>query len=398
MTEKRIRRRRFTDASVASLPRRSKRYPKADPEMRGLFIRVMPKGPHVYAAVARDLFGNQRWATLGTSSEYTIEEARERARAAIRRIKEGKSPFPAPKPAPDSVEVVCRSWLERVARKQRYRTVNEKERVIQKYILPYLKNRAFVDIRRSDVTALLDHVEDRHGAFQADYVLSVLRTIASWVARRDDNYQTPFIRGMSRVPAKARARDRILTDDELRAVWAAADDAGAYGALVKLLLLTAQRRGAVLDMTWSNIDLASGVWNVPQEERSKGTGGALGLSTLALDIIRAQPRLVGNDFVLVHRGMNLERAKIRLDAASGVSNFTLHDLRRTARSLMSRAEVRPDIAERVLGHTIGGVEGVYDRHRCDNEKADALRRLAVLIETIIHPPADNVVALRGAVS
>jgi integrase len=135
---------------------------------------------------------------------------------------------------------------------------------------------------------------------------------------------------------------------------------------------------------------------MPQEERAKGTGGALKLPEMALDIIRAQPRLVGK--VFVQRKMNLERAKAKLDAASGISGFTLHDLRRTARSLLSRAAVRPDVAERVLGHTIGGVAGVYDRHGYDNEKADALAKLAALIESIINPPAGNVVALREAVS
>jgi integrase len=397
MAEKRVRRKVFTDVTIARLQRRHKRYIVADPEQRGHYVRVMRQGAHVFCAVARNRFGRQIWATIGSTTDLTVDEARERARAAIRRIREGKPPFPEPKLAPDAVETVCRSWLERVAIKNQYRTVAEKERIINKYIVPHLKGRAFVDLRRSDITALLDYVEDHHGAAQSDAVLSQLRAVASWVAKRDDNYSSPFIRGMARTSAKARARDRILTDDELRAVWAAAEGAGAYGALVKLLLLTAQRRGAVLDMRWSSIDLASGVWNVAQEERSKGTGGSLKLPTLALDIIRAQPRLVGNDFVLVHRSMNLERAKVRLDAASGVSGFTLHDLRRTARSLMSRAEVRPDVAERVLGHALRGVEAVYDRHAYFDEKSIALAKLAGLIGTIIDPH-DNVVALRGAVS
>ena len=80
----------------------------------------------------------------------------------------------------------------------------------------------------------------------------------------------------------------------------------------------------------------------------------------------------------------------------GFKPWVIHDLRRTARSLMSQAGVRPDIAERVLGHAIAGVEGVYDRHHYNDEKSDALNRLAALMERIINPPADNVVALRGA--
>ena len=225
-------------------------------------------------------------------------------------------------------------------------------------------------------------------------MLSVLRTVAVWVAKRDDNYQPPFVRGMARVPTKDRARSRILTDDELRAVWNAAD--GAYGALVKLLLLTAQRRGVVLGMRWTDIDLRSGVWDVPQQDRAKGTGGSLKLPEMALSIIRSMPRMVGRDHVFA-LGMDLETGKAKLEAASGVSGYTLHDLRRTARSLLSRTNVRPDVAERVLGHTVGGVAGIYDRHHYDDKKAEALAELAALINTIVNPPSDdNVVPLREA--
>ena len=85
-------------------------------------------------------------------------------------------------------------------------------------------------------------------------------------------------------------------------------------------------------MKWTDVDLKNSVWTMPQAERAKGTGGALKLPAMALDIIRAQPRLVGNEYVFVQRKMNLERAKAKLDAASGISGFTLHDLRRTAPS------------------------------------------------------------------
>jgi integrase len=114
------------------------------------------------------------------------------------------------------------------------------------------------------------------------------------------------------------------------------------------------------------------------------------LPKLALDLIEAQPRIVGNPHVFAARGKgpfnSFSQRKEELDhKLPGIEPWTLHDLRRTARSLMSRAGVRPDIAERVLGHAIGGIAGVYDRHRYDAEKADALNKLAHLSETIIKP-------------
>jgi integrase len=227
----------------------------------------------------------------------------------------------------------------------------------------------------------------------ADASKAVLSAVAMWLARRNDDYTPPLVRGMSRVTDKARKRDRILDDDELRAVWRAAGENGFYGDCVKLLLLTGQRRAAVLDMKWDDVDLKAGIWVVPQPQRAKSTGGSLKLPAVALDIIRRQPRLIGNDYVFVQRGINLGIAKTRLDTAAGVSGFTIHDLRRCARSLMARAGVRPDIAERVLGHAIGGVEGIYDRHQYLDEKGAALAKLAALIEVIVSPTSDNVVPL-----
>lgn len=149
-------------------------------------------------------------------------------------------------------------------------------------------------------------------------------------------------------------------------------------------------------MKWS--DLASdGTWTLPTAPREKTNHSSLRLSEQALAVIRSQPRFVSSDRVF-GRFSNFGRAKSRLDKASGVSGWTIHDLRRTARSLMSRAGVRPDIAERVLGHTKRGVEGVYDVFEYTSEKADALQRLANLIERIVEGPVDNVVPLHEAQS
>ena len=92
--------------------------------------------------------------------------------------------------------------------------------------------------------------------------------------------------------------------------------------------------------------------------------------------------------------------KAQLDARlpAHLAHWTVHDLRRTARSLLSRAGIRPDISERVMGHAIPGVEGVYDRHRYDDEKAHALQALADVIDRILSPPAANVVPLRAGVT
>jgi integrase len=251
------------------------------------------------------------------------------------------------------------------------------------------------------VAALLDEIEDDHGARQADIVLSIFRSAANWYAARHDDYVPPFVRGMRRTNPKERARNRVLSDDEIRALWKATDDGSPYSSFVRLLLLTAQRREKVLAMKWADLALDFGVWSVPAEAREKGNIGTVQLPRLALDIIKAQPRL-GSPFVFPARKgtshmNNLAKCKRALDARMppGTAQWQLHDERRTARSLMSRASagISSEHAERVMGHAINGVEGVYDRHEYRDEKSEALARLAALIERIVSGPDEKVAVL-----
>ena len=202
---------------------------------------------------------------------------------------------------------------------------------------------------------------------------------------------------LRRTDPQSRKRARILDDAEIGAVWKVAEGSGTYGAIVRLALLTAQRRAKIATMRWDDVTI-DGTWSIPAEDREKGSGGALVLPEAAIEIIRAQKRI--NTYVFAGRGQghfsNWVRSKHALDAKAKIEPWIVHDLRRTARSLMSRAGVRSEVAERVMGHVIQGVEGVYDRHSYLEEKADALNRLAGLLETILHPPGGNVVALREA--
>ena len=292
------------------------------------------------------------------------------------------------------------SYLQRHVAARRLRSGDEVRRILGVYVLPHWRDRPFAEIKRSDVARLLDAVEDAHGAWTADAVLAQLRSVASWFASRDDTYQLPFTRNMRRVPAEARKRSRILNDDELRRVWVAAGEAGAFGGMVQMLLLTSQRRDKVAGLRWGDVS-PSGLWTIRTAPREKGNPGTLQLPEMALAIVNAQPHFASNPHIFAGQGggatNNFSRAKELLDEASGVTGWTIYDLRRTARSLMSRANVRPDVAERVSGHAIPGVAGVYDVHSYSAEKADALRRLAALVKRIVDPPeGNNIVPLHEA--
>jgi integrase len=389
-----MRRRRLTDEAVARLRPKAKRYSVPDPELIGHYVRVMPSGVRSYVAVARDPFGKKQvWTTIGAADHVEIEEARTKAREIIGRVKAGKPATEPPPPPADSFAAVAENWKRRHVEAKGLRTRYEIERCLNKYVLPHWGNRPFIEIRRSDVARLLDYIEDEHGARQADAVLTVIRSIANWFGTRSDDYVAPIARNMKR--STNHPRERILDDDEIRILWKVAEASGAFGALLQIALLTAQRKAKLLHMRWCDIS-SDGVWTVPAQAREKGTGGTLALPKLALAILRRLPRIHGSDLVFPPANGAAEMSsshglrKIRAALPKSFPQFTVHDLRRSARSLMSRAGVNPEHAERVMGHVIGGVEGTYNRYPFNSEKADALRCLAALLSEIISgEPSDR---------
>jgi integrase len=383
----RARRRNLTDRQVASLPRKGKRYVMADPEQRGLYLRVPPSGPITFSVAERNPYGTKVWAKIGTTADMDIATARERSRVTVRRIKDGLPAFEAPPKQPDTYKDVVEQFLELHVNKEGLRSRNEIERLLDRQVLPFWGKLNFVDIKRRDITALLDSIVRESGPWSADHTLAIIRKVSAWYATRDGDYVSPFVRGMKRTPSEARSRDRTLTEPELRKVWVAAEANGTFGALIHILLLTAQRRDKVVNMKRTDVDV-NGLWTIPTEVREKGNGGILKLPPVALAIIQAQPRVGNNPYVFAAtRGdgplSGYNKRKAAFDEACGVTDWTLHDLRRTARSLMSAVGVSNEHAERVLGHKLAGVRAVYDRHEYLDEKSAALRKLAAEIKRIV---------------
>ena len=389
---------RLTEEGVAKLkpPATGKQIDYFDAGMPGLVLRLNYGGAKVWRAlyyVKRTNKDGKRVTIptthkLGRYPHLKLKEAREAARRFLADPQKGLAEADT-----GSFRDVANNFIKRHVEASRLRSQPEIERCLNKYVYPAWEHRAFREIKRGDVADLLDRIEDRHGARQADLVLAIIRKMANWYAARTDDYVSPVVRGMHRSNGSDRRGKRILDDDEIRALWNV--EAGTFAAFVKVLLLTAQRRDKVATMKWD--DISDDTWTIVSAEREKGNAGSLRLPPMVLEIINAQPRIAGNPYVFAGRGNGplnaFSQRKEELDAKlPDMPPWVLHDLRRTARSLLSRAGVRPDISERVLGHAIPGVEGVYDRHAYRDEKADALNRLAALVESIINPPVGNVVA------
>jgi len=388
--------RHITELGLRALKPRDRRYEK--PIGRGLSVIVQPSGVKSFAVRYR--FGG-RTRKLTLSGGLSLAAAHRATADALYKVEQGIDPAAARAQQKqkqrladaDTFAAVTAEYLRREGKT--LRSVERRRSTLDRLVIPVIGDRPIGEIKRSEIVRLLDQVEETSGPSSADDCLAFIRKICNWHATRSDDFRTPIIRGMARTKPAERARSRILNDDELRAVWnTAASQPGAFPALLQFLLLTAGRRNECRNMVWVEIDGAD--WTLPAVRNKTKVDLVRPLSDAALALLKRVPRIDAGPFVFTTTGRRpiggLERYKKRFDEACGVTGWTLHDLRRTARSLMSRAGVSPDHAERCLGHIIGGVRGVYDRHEYHAEKRQAYEALAAQIDRIVNP-SDNVAEL-----
>jgi integrase len=296
----------------------------------------------------------------------------------------------------DTFKAISEEYIKREGKG--LRSIREREAILKRHVFPKLGSQPIGEIKRSGVVKLLDKIDDEAGPSAADHTLAVIRRVMSWHASRSDDFRSPIVRGMIRVKPGENARQRILSDDELRQVWTAAEaSTGVFGPFVQFLLLTASRRTEAARM--ARTELIDGSWIIPASRYKTGVEMVIPLSPGASRALARVPRIENSPWVFTTDGAHpfsgYSKAKAVFDKACGVKDWTLHDLRRTARSLLSRAGINADVAERCLGHVIGGVRGVYDRHAYFDEKRLAFAALASLVERILTPQTDNVVSFVG---
>jgi integrase len=373
--------RRLTDIAVRNLRPGATRREIPDAQQRGLYVTVHPTGRKTFVVRYR-FAGRSRKLTLQVG--ITLAAARKEAAAALYQVEQGIDPAEAKLRAQadrgDTLQGVADEFFRREG--AHLRVAKDWQRDLR-FVFPTLGRRLIGDIRRRDIVHLLDKIEDERGPAAADKTLKIVSRIMNWHAARGDDFRTPIVRGMRR--SKDRTRDRTLTDDELRAVWRAATDmANPFGYYIKFLLLTAARRNEAAHMTWSEITGSD--WTLPAARNKTKKDLIRPLSGAVQAVLHDVPRIDGSPYVFSFDGRPIggwSHRKRDLDELSGVTGWTLHDLRRSARSLMARAGVTTEIAERALGHTVGGMVGVYNRYGYAEELLRAYEALATLIEQIV---------------
>jgi integrase len=392
-------RRKLTPAFVAKPPTPVKdRAIYWDASQAGFGLMVTKSGHKSYVCQYRAHGKSHR---MHLKDGLSLAAARQEAKALQGDVARGGNPLVDKRRAAaistNTLRSVAESYFQREGPK--LRSIGERLKIFDRLVYPRLGARPIDSIRRSDLVKLLDEIEDGSGPRMAHLTLAYISRLFSWHAGRDDDFRSPIVRGMGRVNAKERARKRVLSDEELKAIWSAAESSGTlFDRYVQFLLLTAVRRMEAARMT--RAELAGDEWLIPAARVKNKQDHLVPLSMAALDILAKVP-VIGKPegFVFTNDGVrafrDFAKCKAGLQARSGTSGWSLHDLRRTARSLMSRAGVDSDHGERALGHIIAGIRVVYDRHEYQEEKKAAFEKLAGQIDRILHP-AVNVVPLRTA--
>jgi integrase len=410
---------KFTANTVKALKPGDVREETRDPDCRGLYVVVQPTGRKSYAVRYR-FDGRSRKLTLPRG--ITLAAARKAAAHALHEVEQGRDPGSAKLEAKEAQRVaaantfraIAEQYLEREAKKkegERLRSLEWRRTLLQRLVYPTLGDQPISTIKRKAIIELLDKIEDgklinakgpiKGGATMAHSTLAVIRKILNWYAIRDEDYVVPIVRGMARIKPDERARSRVLTDDELRRVWRTAEErSDPFAAMIRFMLLTACRRSEAAALTWDEIveDDIGPCWLLPAARNKVKVDLIRPLSEAAQAILEAQGQIGDCAYVFTYGRKALaafSQCKDEFDEASGVTGWTLHDLRRTARTLMSRAGVISDHAEQCLGHLLSGVRKTYNRDDFKPQKKAAFDALAALIERIVSPPKGNVRALRA---
>ena len=339
-----------------------------------------------------------RRMTLGIWPAMSLAEARDAWRQVREAVARGEDPARAKqgrKPS-SSFDVVVEEWLRRDQSRNRDSTQRQAQLIVDRELLPAWAGRDVDDISKRDVLDLLDSVCDRGAHTMANRVFACASRFFRWCVSRDILEANPMA-GLSR-PSVEKARDRVLTTDELVKVWRASGDAGAFGQVIRLLILTGARKEEIGRLRWDeivddHIKLAGG--------RTKtGEPNDIPLSSAARALL-ASVRPVGDaDLVFpTDAGKSITawaRHKDRLDAAAGVTGWRIHDLRRTFSTGLNELGADPHIVEGILGHKIPGVAGVYNHAKHIAAKRAAVEAWGAHVLALVEGRAPGVVVpMRG---
>jgi len=399
-----------------------------DATVSGLGLRVSYGGGKSWivmyrSPVERDArgHGKLRRMTLGKYPAISLADARDKAGAILRRVERGEDPQREKMQArvipktldddPVSVADGVGRYVEdhvKVKNKPQVKAdgseVWAREKIFDNHVIPHVGDMDLSTFMRKDAMSLHRIVTKEAGSVAADRAVEALRAAFNWLSDKE-LADVRIFRFKTDRPKDQASRHRVLSTDEIKALWLAIkDDDGMFASIVKLLLLTGQRRSEVSGMKWEELDLEGGRWNLPPERTKNKLPHVVPISASTKDIIKGQSRHAGCDYVFTSNGRSsftgFSACKMRLDERLTIPHWTLHDLRRTfVTKLNDDLGIPPHIVEACVNHVTGaakvGVAGVYNKAQYMAERETALDRWANWIATLTNDEEGNVVPFGG---
>jgi integrase len=350
--------------------------------------------------------GREHWLTLGNFPDMPLAQAREEARQARVLLDKQQDPLAVRRASREeqrhrgTFAELCESWFRTEIEGRALKHPGVPRRYLDKYLLPGLGRLPADDVTAADIAGLLDGLKTR-APTAANDLLRFARRIFMFGLRRRILRSNPAADLTPRLDAGGteRPRNRALSQDELATLFEAIRATPAFGnenlLAIRLPLALCVRKGELLGALWQEFDLEGAsdsgpLWRLPAARTKTGEGRAIPLVPAVVEWLRALRTLAaGSDFVfpkrrcdprprVPHMGLDTLNAALQR-VEHQLKPFTLHDLRRTARTHLAALGIRREVAERCLGHSLRGVEGTYDRHDYFVERRDALAKWTSLL-------------------
>ena len=417
-----------------------------DKKISGFGLKVTPSGGKIYvlqyriAEPGRAERTPARRYTIGKHGQLTPDQARNRARELAGLVSRGIDPreleldaaaakVEAKRQAAEKARADGELAFENMATLFLDHYENEKDRrpssvrlaklVINNYLLPKLRGNPMPRIGRADLQSVLDAIPTKHRGMRRA-VFAYSSVLFGWAAKRGDIVSNPLIE-MSK-PEAPKARDRVLSDVELKLIWRASETLGQpFGPFFRLLMATGQRRAEVAGMRWAELDRSTATWTIPADRAKNRKSHIVPISPLAVSELdelasgvddEKGPEWPDGGIVLTTTGKTpisgFTMGKAALDTAiekangKALQDWRVHDIRRTVATGFQRLGIRFEVTEAVLNHISGskaGVAGIYQRHDWADEKRNALHTWARHIEQLLtRIECSTVVALQGVVA
>jgi integrase len=368
-----------------------------DDDMPGYGLRLREGGGRVRRTfiIQYRAAGRSRRLLLGSADVLGAEQARAAAKKALAEVALGGDPqgAKAEQRSAGTLRSAVDDYIEIKRTKVRARTFREIERYLRGPYFKALPPRPLEQITRKDVAGCLTRIVTNNGNVAASRARTTLAAFYVWALGAGLAESNPVV-GTNK-PEDSKPRERVLSDGELVAIWNACLDSG-YGRTARLLVLTGCRRKEVGGMRWSELNLAAGTWTIPRERAKNNREHTLPLPPAALAVIARIERTEGQDHLFGgaadHGFQRWSAAKRELDNRSGVTDWAVHDIRRTVATRMADIGIQPHIIEAVLNHQSGhkrGPAGTYNRSIYAAEVKSALERWAAHVEALVAGRADN---------